>query len=318
MDGTPPDQRAHRCQICGTPTDGDSFCNRHVDSEADHKAADDEHKAETSLGNPDDTAAPDQPEHSEPSAEFAALVTESNRRAVVIARAIRLADAQAAPNWHERLIRLRAVHPNQFAQLAPANYGIANFRRSHMNQTVWNGPRAFLDKAFASLSPVGVKRDGVMTTEYRFSMRTDKAKDFTGAGLTPRAAYLDALRKQRLAAHDVAELVRQVGRLKRANNDMTASYTSVVRQNTDQVDLIMKLGARCSKLENRRDSWRHKYEDIQSAFNLEVALRQKFEAQVATLQSEVNQLKAAATDIEVEMLPSSPTNDITQITTASS
>jgi hypothetical protein len=72
--GTDPANRTHSCTVCGTPTSSDpSLCDRCIGNEADRKAADDEAKAENAQGDPDDTAAPDQPEPSVPAANDADL-----------------------------------------------------------------------------------------------------------------------------------------------------------------------------------------------------------------------------------------------------
>lgn len=48
------------CRICGAATDGDTLCDRHIDTEWERKVAEDERAVEDALGSPDDTRPPDE------------------------------------------------------------------------------------------------------------------------------------------------------------------------------------------------------------------------------------------------------------------
>lgn len=48
------------CRICGAATDGDTLCDRHIDTEWERKIAEVERAVEDALGSPDDTRPPDE------------------------------------------------------------------------------------------------------------------------------------------------------------------------------------------------------------------------------------------------------------------
>jgi len=48
------------CRICGAATDGDTLCDRHIDTEWERKVAEGERAVDDALGSPDDTRLPDE------------------------------------------------------------------------------------------------------------------------------------------------------------------------------------------------------------------------------------------------------------------
>jgi hypothetical protein len=278
-----------------------------------------------------------EPEASTPAAEFAALVTESNRLAAEKIRAefhqgvesiVRRQSYKAAPNWRARLKELRAKYPDHATPPEYAN--LPNWTRHYgTSQHLWNNPHTMLHSPeFALL----IKSRSVAGVDGFMCVLEGKYK--ASAGGPARAAYHAALRQQRLAAHDVADLVEKVDRQSRT----LCSYEKQLCEQHDRINhLVMRnIGDRSNLIAShnraaataqnlfkdldivraRRDNWRAKYEALLVSDDLWVTRYNAQLAEIESLKSEIAEMRAAALGVSVEQLPGLTTDHADIIETA--